>query len=99
MAGQLWVRLMRKNKMVRDTVAHCPQGEDWRAALTAACHQMDLPVPVQVPGHERDWAEYRQTRFRRSTSWRQCPLTAWRLSSLTRTAALPRAGHRDPRNG
>lgn len=99
MAGQLWVRLMRKNKMVRDTVAHCPQGEDWRAALTAACHQMDLPVPVQVPKHERDWAEYRQTRFLPEHFMEAVSFDRMEIEFFDPDSGAAARRSQDPRNG
>ena len=34
LAGQLWVRLVKKTRIVRDSVVDCPTG-DWRPALAA----------------------------------------------------------------
>jgi len=98
MAGQLWVRLMRKNKMVRDSVAPCPEG-DWRAALTDACHQMDLPMPVHVPKHERDWAEYRQTRFLPEHFMEAVPFDRMEIEFFDPDSTGTARRSDDPRNG
>lgn len=62
MAGQLWVRLMKKAKIVKDAVVPCSEG-DWQQALQQACHQLDVAAPVSVQKHHRDWEEFGQTRF------------------------------------
>ncbi|MHC1786969.1 MAG: hypothetical protein AB9880_07905 [Christensenellales bacterium] len=62
MAGQLWVRLVKGAKILKDVVVPCPAA-DWQEALREACHKLDLSVPIQVPRHLRDWEAYRQTRY------------------------------------
>lgn len=62
MAGQLWVRLIKRARIIQDNVQPCPDG-DWLQALTAACHALDLSVPMVGDKHHRDWAEHRQVRF------------------------------------
>jgi hypothetical protein len=61
-AGQLWVREIKRNKIRRDVVVPCAL-EAWTDALAQACHDLDLQVPVILPRHERDWQEFRQARF------------------------------------
>ncbi len=62
MAGKLWVRLVSRNKVVRDAVVPCDAG-NWQDALAAACRALDLQVPLLVPRHERDFSSFRQARF------------------------------------
>ena len=62
MAGQLWVREMRRNKIKRDIVVPCPLGE-LEEALAQACRGLDIAVPLVVARHHRDFAEFRQLRF------------------------------------
>ncbi|NLC33257.1 MAG: hypothetical protein GX781_08170 [Clostridiales bacterium] len=62
MAGQLWVRLIKKTRRIKDTVQPCPQG-DWRKALEKACHELDLALPLVLGKHERDWETNRNIRF------------------------------------
>ena len=62
MAGQLWVRLIKKTRRVKDSVQPCPQG-DWLEALEKACYELDLALPLVLPRHHRDWETYRSIRF------------------------------------
>lgn len=62
MAGKLWVREIRKNKIRRDVVVPCERG-DWQAGLVSACHQLDLSAPLVVARHERDFSDFGQARF------------------------------------
>ena len=62
MAGQLWVRLIKKTRRVKDSVQACPEG-DWQEALLSACRQLDLSLPLILDKHKRDWESYRSIRF------------------------------------
>lgn len=62
MAGQLWARMIRKNRIKAEALIACEQ-DGWQQALQEACRQLDLSVPLIVAKHERDWAQYAQTRF------------------------------------
>ncbi len=62
MATGIWVRLMRKNHIEKDTTAECTLS-DWQEALDAACHTLDVPRPMILPRHDRDWEQFSQVRF------------------------------------
>jgi len=62
MAAGIWVRLMRKNKIDRDITIPC-MIEDWQEALEQACHDLDVPRPMILPRHERDFDQFSQARF------------------------------------
>ena len=62
MAGKLWARQIRKNKMVADAVAACSRA-GWQEALAVCCRQMDLGVPMVLARHLQDWDSFSQTRF------------------------------------
>lgn len=62
MATGIWVRLMRRNRIDRDITSPCTI-EDWQEALDIACRKMDVPRPMILPRHERDWDEFAQARF------------------------------------
>jgi len=62
MAAGIWVRLMHKTKIVKDTIVDCAHGE-WQTALDAACRRLDMPRPLILPRHERDWQQFSQARF------------------------------------
>ena len=62
MAAGIWVRLMRKNRIDRDVTVECAH-EQWQEALEDACHTLDVPRPMVLPRHERDWDQFSQARF------------------------------------
>ncbi len=62
MASGIWVRLMKKNRIDRDATCPCTL-DTWQEALEMACHQLDVPRPMILPRHERDWEQFSQARF------------------------------------
>lgn len=62
MATGIWVRLMRRTHIEKDTTVECTPNT-WQEALDAACHQLDVPRPILLPRHERDWEQFSQVRF------------------------------------
>ncbi len=58
----LWVRLVRKNRIMRDVTVPCDR-EAWQEALEEACKMLDVPRPLLLPAHERDFEAFSQTRF------------------------------------
>lgn len=62
MAGRIWVREIKRNKILRDIVVPC-ENQDWEAALVVACRELDLAAPMVVQRHEKDFEEFRQLRF------------------------------------
>lgn len=62
MAGSIWVREIKRNKIVKDVVVPC-KNRDWETALVAACRELDVAAPMVVKRHEKDFKEFRQVRF------------------------------------
>ena len=62
MAAGIWVRLMHKTRIERDTTVECAH-EEWVEALEKACHQLDVSRPMVLARHERDWEQFSQARF------------------------------------
>jgi len=62
MATGIWVRLMRKTHIEKDATVPCAI-QDWQQALDEACRQLDVPRPLLLPRHERDWEQFSQARF------------------------------------
>ena len=58
----LWLRLIRKNKIVKDTTVPCAH-DGWQEALEEACQKLDAPRPLVIDKHARDWEAFFQTRF------------------------------------
>jgi hypothetical protein len=57
-------------------------------ALIALCRESDLPVPMWLEKHEREFERFRRTAFLPTTSWKRCASSAWKSSS--------RGGNQDP---
>lgn len=62
MAAGIWVRLMHKTRIDRDVTVACSL-DNWQEALQEACHDLDVPRPMILPRHERDWDQFSQVRF------------------------------------
>jgi hypothetical protein len=62
MAGKLWLRQIKKNKITADTVAACDKA-NWQEALATGCREMDIGVPIVLSRHIQDWDNFSQTRF------------------------------------
>ena len=62
MAAGIWVRLVRKARIEKDTTVDC--GHDgWQEALEMACKRLDVSRPMILKKHERDWEQFSQARF------------------------------------
>ncbi|MBQ8150073.1 MAG: hypothetical protein IJ041_06110 [Clostridia bacterium] len=61
--GRLWIRLVKKNKIVKSLMVPCTR-EDPQAALAEALPALDLSQPMWLSRNEADWAEYAMTRFK-----------------------------------
>ena len=62
MSQGIWVRLIRHGKISSSCVEPCGEA-DWEDALTEACRKLDIPKPVIMPRHIRDYAQFHQARF------------------------------------
>ena len=60
--GRLWVRLMKKHKIVKSAMVPCTR-DDPQDALRRALPTMDLSQPLWLDRHQADWTEYALTRF------------------------------------
>lgn len=58
----IWIRLITHNRITADTTVPCPF-DKWKDALEEGCHQLDIPRPLVIDKHERDWESFSQTRF------------------------------------
>ncbi len=62
MAGKIWVREIRRNKILRDVVVPCA-ASGWEDALSLALRELDVMMPLVVARHRRDFEAFGQTRF------------------------------------
>ncbi len=59
---RLWVRLMKKHRIDRQTTRECTF-EGAREALDEVCRELDVPRPIWLPKNEREFASFRMTAF------------------------------------
>lgn len=58
----IWIRLIRHGRIWRDiTVPTAHEG--WKEALEEGCRLLDVPRPLLIEKHVRDWDTFSQTRF------------------------------------
>ncbi|MBQ6373506.1 MAG: hypothetical protein IJJ45_03365 [Clostridia bacterium] len=59
---RLWARIIDRQRIVRQDTRECHQG-DVGDALTDLCREFDIPRPIWLEKHEREFAEFGRTRF------------------------------------
>lgn len=66
---RVWVTLLKKQKRIREVVIEAPVGEDAPRALVLettmdpALAALDLPRPVVLKKHEKEFIDFGRTRF------------------------------------
>lgn len=60
--GRLWIRLMKKNRCLKDVTVTCLR-DDPQEALRLALPDMDISQPLWLPRHKADWEEYALAHF------------------------------------
>ena len=59
---RLWARIIAKHRIEKQGTAECAF-EDAGDALTELCHEFDIPRPLWLSKHEREFEEFRRTQF------------------------------------
>lgn len=62
MTGRLWIKQVKRNKIILDRVLLCDR-DDPTEAMREAMRDMDISQPVWLERHKRDWEQYALTRF------------------------------------
>lgn len=60
--SRLWMRVVQDHRIKRQGTAPCGWGEQ-NEALTELCKQFDIPRPIWLPKHEREFDSFRRTAF------------------------------------
>ena len=60
--GRLWLRLMKKNRCLKDLVVPCHR-EDPQNGIRQALADLDISQPMWLPRHHADWEQYALTHF------------------------------------
>ena len=61
-AGRLWIRLMKRNRLVKSLITDCTR-DNPEEALQRMLPTVDLGQPLWLSRHQADWDEYAMTRF------------------------------------
>ena len=60
--SRLWMRVMKEHRIAKQETYPCEWGEE-NEALTEMCKKADIPCPIWLPKHEREYEEFRRTSF------------------------------------
>jgi len=56
------MRIIKKHRIDRQYIAPCAPGEE-RDVLIALCREADLPAPIWLEKHDREFDRFRRTAF------------------------------------
>ena len=59
---RLWARIINKHRIVKQNTYECAW-EDAEDALRELCHEFDIPAPLWLNKHYREFEEFRRTQF------------------------------------
>ena len=62
MQTSLWARVIKGHKIIAQETEPCSH-DGAEEALEAVCYRLDLPKPLWLDKHRREWDEFNQTRF------------------------------------
>lgn len=92
---QLWVRAIKKHRIARSETIEL--GDNLMEALGALCIRMDLPRPMILGKHEREWAQFGLTSFTKDHFVEAIPYDRIEVEQIDTEA--PKKKSQDPRNG
>lgn len=93
--SRLWVRIIRDHRMERQDTCPCEPGEE-NAALTEMCKRFDIPRPIWLPKHEREYEAFRRTAFTSEHFVEEIPFDRLEIEFLDDSGKKRRSN--DPRN-
>ncbi len=60
--SRLWLKVMKNHRISEQLTSDCAWGEE-KEILVEMCKQADLPCPIWLKKHEREYARFRRTSF------------------------------------
>ena len=93
--ARLWARIIRKHRIERQATYDC-RFEDVEEALTELCRQFDVPRPLWLDKHTREYEEFRRTQFLPEHFMEDVPFQRLEIEYLDDDEKSRRS--RDPRN-
>lgn len=93
--SRLWVKAHRNHKIIANTDAACPWGEQ-AETLREVLRTLDYPCPMWLPKHEREFDSFRRTIFLPEHFVEDVPFDMLEVEFLEDTGEKRKS--RDPRN-
>ena len=94
--SRLWAKIIRKHRIERQGTAQCAISEV-EEALTQLCHEFDIPRPLWLDKHYREFNEFRRTHFLPEHFMEEVPFQRLEIEFLEDDDKTSRRS-RDPRN-
>ena len=92
---RLWARIIKKHRIERQATAECAWG-DAEEALTELCHEFDIPRPLWLNKHYREFEDFRRTQFLPEHFMEEVPFQRLEIEFLEDDEKSRKS--RDPRN-
>ncbi len=92
---RLWARIIKKHRIERQATAECAW-EGVEDALTELCREFDIPRPLWLNKHTREFEEFRRTQFLPEHFMEDVPFQRLEIEFLEDEQKSRRS--RDPRN-
>ena len=64
---KIWARLIKNDKIVKDMIYQSAlkmSAQNYELWLRDICHQLDIPNPVLIPQHYKNFVNFHNTRFK-----------------------------------
>ena len=93
--ARLWARMIGKHRILRsETVEYT---DDLPNALHELCFKMDIPRPLFLSKHRREWEQFQQTSFLKDHFVESVAFDKLEIERIDEDA--PKKKSKDPRNG
>ena len=92
---RLWARIIRKHRIERQATYDC-RYDEVEEALTELCREFDIPRPIWLDKHYREYGEFRRTQFLPEHFMEEVPFQKLEIEYLDDDNKTRRS--RDPRN-
>ncbi len=91
---QLWARIIHKHRIARSETIE--MRGDLTETLGELCMRMDIPRPLFLGKHEREWAQFQQTAFTKEHFVESVPFDRLEIEQFDSEAKKKKS--QDPRN-
>lgn len=92
--SRLWARMMKKHRIVMNETVEL---SDLPNALQAICQKMDIPRPIFMSKHQREWDQFQQTSFSKEHFVEAIAFDKLEIERIDED--MPKKKSKDPRNG